>query len=141
MSKTIGVRWITSRKYFTINLYGGLLSCCFSKDGELDFTAMDSFMEHVLQALRNDGTIAVGVFPPISYAVLSYADRLAQEVVSTHFAVVCARAKALLSGRRIHHAAPHQGARDLERGVLTSNRCGFQSVMAHGGRHASPKGQ
>lgn len=53
------------------------------KDGVLDFDAMDEFMEHVLNSLHSDGAIAVRVFPPSSYVVLSFADRIASEVVRT----------------------------------------------------------
>lgn len=42
---------------------------------------MDSFMEHILSALRNDGAIAVRVFPAPSFVVLSFAERMANEVV------------------------------------------------------------
>lgn len=52
------------------------------KEDTLDFTAMDTFMDHILDVIRNDGTIAVNVFPKTSYVVLSYSDRVAQEVVS-----------------------------------------------------------
>lgn len=43
---------------------------------------MDVFMKRVLDALDSDGAVAVKIFPRESYAILSYADRLATEVVS-----------------------------------------------------------
>ena len=52
------------------------------RENALDFTAMDSFMSHILDVLRNDGKVAVKVFPKESYVVLSYAEKVAQEVVS-----------------------------------------------------------
>ena len=54
------------------------------KEGGLDFTAMDSFMDHITETIKSDGSVAVNVFPANSYVVLSYADRVAQEVVSRH---------------------------------------------------------
>ena len=45
---------------------------------------MDRFMEHVLDALRNDGQVAVRVFPATSFVVISFAERLANEVVCIH---------------------------------------------------------
>ena len=38
-------------------------------------------MEHILAALKAQGLTAVSVFPAQSYVVLSFAERLAQEVV------------------------------------------------------------
>ncbi|KLO12724.1 hypothetical protein SCHPADRAFT_829144 [Schizopora paradoxa] len=48
----------------------------------LDFDAMDEFMTHILTALRKDGSTAVRVFPPDSFVVLSFAERVANEVAS-----------------------------------------------------------
>ena len=56
-----------------------------SKDNHLDFDAMDDFMNHVLNAIRADGEIAMRVFPPESYVLLSFADRVATEVVSSPY--------------------------------------------------------
>ena len=39
-------------------------------------------MEHVLDALRNDGQVAVRVFPATSFVVISFAERLANEVLA-----------------------------------------------------------
>ena len=50
----------------------------------LDLDSMDEFMTHVLDALRTDGATAVHVFPPSSYVILSFADRLATEVVGEY---------------------------------------------------------
>ena len=52
--------------------------------GGFDFTGMDSFMDHITETIKSDGAIAVNVFPANSYVVLSYADRVAQEVVSRY---------------------------------------------------------
>lgn len=67
----------------------GMENTDFSRDeGTLDFDAMDRFMEHVLSALQTDGAVAVRVFPAPSFVVLSFAERLANEVVSTIFPVL-----------------------------------------------------
>lgn len=50
-------------------------------DNTLDFSAMDTFINHVLEALRSDGSKAITIFPRESYAVISYAEKLASEVV------------------------------------------------------------
>lgn len=39
-------------------------------------------MTHILDSLRTEGATAVRVFPPESFVVLSFAERLAMEVVS-----------------------------------------------------------
>ena len=52
------------------------------KDEELDFTAMDEFIADILGALQEHGSRAVRVFPPEANVLLSFADRLANEVVS-----------------------------------------------------------
>lgn len=41
-------------------------------------------MEHVLGVLNVHGTTAVNVFPAASYVVLSFAERLAHEVVGIY---------------------------------------------------------
>lgn len=43
---------------------------------------MDEFMTHILTALHKDGSTAVRVFPPDSFVVLSFAERVANEVVN-----------------------------------------------------------
>ncbi|KAH8112433.1 exocyst complex component Sec10-like protein [Phellopilus nigrolimitatus] len=65
----------------------------FTKDGELDFDAMDEFMVHVLDALRTDGATAVNVFPAASYVILSFADRLAMEVVGEYITSLLTKAR------------------------------------------------
>lgn len=42
---------------------------------------MDGFMWHVLGALREHGKRAVNVFPPAANVLLSFSERLANEVV------------------------------------------------------------
>ena len=52
-----------------------------SKEGALNFDAMDSFMTQVLDALKVHGGRAVRVIPPEANVLLSFADRIANEVV------------------------------------------------------------
>lgn len=65
----------------------------FTEDGELDFNAMDKFMEHILAALKAQGLTAVSVFPAQSYVVLSFAERLAQEVVGEYITALLTKAR------------------------------------------------
>lgn len=68
-------------------------------------------MDHITETMKNDGTVAVNIFPAGSYVVLSYADRVAQEVVSiiSYFNSTIS----LFAGRRVHHAAAYQGSRNF----------------------------
>lgn len=52
------------------------------KDEELDFDAMDTFISAILAILQEQGSRAVRVFPPESQVLLSFAERMASEVVS-----------------------------------------------------------
>jgi recyclin-1 len=49
--------------------------------GALDFDAMDGFMAHIFESLREHGSRAVRVFPPSSQVLLAFAERVANEVV------------------------------------------------------------
>lgn len=51
------------------------------KDGQLDFDAMDVFISAVLAVLQEQGSRAVRVFPPDAQVLVSFADRIASEVV------------------------------------------------------------
>lgn len=48
---------------------------------QLDFTPMDAFMSHVLEGFRLDAKRAMRVFPADSRVVLSFCDRVANDVV------------------------------------------------------------
>ena len=52
-----------------------------SVEGTLNFEPMDAFMGFVLHALREHGSRAVRVFPPAAGVLVSFADRIATEVV------------------------------------------------------------
>ena len=49
---------------------------------QLDFTPMDAFMSHVLETFRNDAQKATRVFPAGARVVLSFCERVANDVVS-----------------------------------------------------------
>lgn len=49
---------------------------------QLDFTPMDAFISHVLEAFRADAETAAQVFPPAARVLLSFCDRVANDVVS-----------------------------------------------------------
>ena len=55
-----------------------------SVEGTLNFDPMDAFMGFVLDALREHGSRAVRVFPPAAGVLVSFADRVATEVVRRH---------------------------------------------------------
>lgn len=55
---------------------------------QLDFTPMDAFMSHVLEAFRIDAETAHSVFPSKAKVVLSFCDRLSNEVVCSFFYTV-----------------------------------------------------
>ncbi|EPQ50311.1 hypothetical protein GLOTRDRAFT_50733 [Gloeophyllum trabeum ATCC 11539] len=65
----------------------------FTETGALAFDAMDILMTNVLEALRDHGARAVRVFPPESNVLLSFADRIAVEVVCEYIAQLLTRAR------------------------------------------------
>ncbi|KAI0799982.1 exocyst complex component Sec10-like protein [Fomes fomentarius] len=65
----------------------------FTKDSELDFTPMDEFIAEILAVLQEHGARAVRVFPPESNVLLSFADRIAHEVVGEYISSLLTRAR------------------------------------------------
>ncbi|KAJ8519438.1 hypothetical protein ONZ45_g3641 [Pleurotus djamor] len=65
----------------------------FKMDGVLDFDAMDEFMNHILEAIIEQGSLAVRVFPPASEVLLSFSERLATDVVGEYITSVLLRAR------------------------------------------------
>ena len=55
------------------------------KDSKLEFTPMDGFIGDILAALEEHGSRAIRVFPAEANVLLSFADKLANEVVSARF--------------------------------------------------------
>ncbi|KAI0267323.1 exocyst complex component Sec10-like protein [Gloeopeniophorella convolvens] len=70
----------------------------FTSSGALDFEGMDAFMSFVLDALREHGSRAVRVFPPAAGVLLSFADRIATEVVSEYITPLLTHARSLANG-------------------------------------------
>ena len=48
---------------------------------QLDFTPMDAFITHVLEAFRQDAERARRVFPDLARVTLSFCERVANDVV------------------------------------------------------------
>ncbi|KAL4253675.1 Exocyst complex component Sec10-like protein [Abortiporus biennis] len=65
----------------------------FTQDRKLDFDAMDGFMNDVVNALRENGSRAVRVFPPEANVLVSFAERLANEVVGEYISSLLTRAR------------------------------------------------
>ncbi|KDQ54036.1 hypothetical protein JAAARDRAFT_160970 [Jaapia argillacea MUCL 33604] len=65
----------------------------FTKDGDLAFDAMDEFMRDVLSSIRTHGSRAVRVFPPASHVLLSFAERIANEVIAEYITSLLTRAR------------------------------------------------
>ncbi|RDX42287.1 hypothetical protein OH76DRAFT_135417 [Lentinus brumalis] len=65
----------------------------FTADSKLDFTPMDGFMAEILAALQEHGSRAVRVFPPDANVLISFSDRLANEVVGEYIANLLTRAR------------------------------------------------
>ena len=61
----------------------GVFYLAHRNDSRLDFDSMDEFMNEIIAALEDHGARAIRVFPPDANVLLSFADRLANEVVST----------------------------------------------------------
>ncbi|THH15991.1 hypothetical protein EW146_g4575 [Bondarzewia mesenterica] len=67
----------------------------FTPSGGLNFEAMDAFMGFILDAIREHGARAVRVFPPAAGVLISFADRIASEVVGEYIVPLLTRARAL----------------------------------------------
>lgn len=90
---------------------------------------MDVFMKRILDALNSDGNVAVKIFPRDSYAVLSYAERLATEVVSTNIVYCLTIADIECEGWRVYHAAFNKGKRNIQQGLSHCHRCDISRGM------------
>lgn len=70
---------------------------------------MDVFMNHVIDALKVHGALAIRVFPPDSGVLLAFADRLSNEVVRFISCPMCTALTSTL-GRRICHSSSQPSA-------------------------------
>ncbi|WWD19726.1 hypothetical protein CI109_104190 [Kwoniella shandongensis] len=62
---------------------------------QLDFTPMDAFMTHVLEAFRIDAQLAVRVFPANARVVLSFCDRVSSDVIGEYIHPLLSQARAV----------------------------------------------
>jgi len=88
----LGAMWAEKREIFYEQSKWKALDN-FTKEGQLDFDAMDAFMMAVLSALKEHGSRAVRVFPPETNVLLSFADRLARDVVAEYISPLLTRAR------------------------------------------------
>ena len=85
------------------------------KDEKLDFDAMDSFITAILAILKEEGSRAVRVFPPDANVLLSFSERVANEVVS--LPLLARRTTDFieeLTGRRIYQFPVDASARSIK---------------------------
>lgn len=64
-----------------------------SQQSQLAFDAMDDFMKYVLKAFAESGSIAVRVFPSESLTLLSFASKLAADVIAEYTTPLLSRAR------------------------------------------------
>ncbi|ORY33405.1 exocyst complex component Sec10-domain-containing protein, partial [Naematelia encephala] len=60
---------------------------------QLDFTPMDAFIAHVLEAFRLDAQVATRVFPATARVVLSFCERVATDVIGEYIQPLLAQAR------------------------------------------------
>ncbi|CAE7227884.1 unnamed protein product [Rhizoctonia solani] len=60
---------------------------------QLDFSVMDKFMSHVLEAMEKHGALATRVFPSASRVLPSFADRLANDVIGEYVVPLLSKAR------------------------------------------------
>ncbi|KAJ7594120.1 exocyst complex component Sec10-domain-containing protein [Mycena floridula] len=76
-----------------------------TKDGQLNFDAMDEFMTEILAAIIEHGSRAVRVFPPASQVLLAFSARVANEVVGEYIASLLSRAQQISNATYLRAAA------------------------------------
>ncbi|KAK7048164.1 exocyst complex component Sec10-domain-containing protein [Favolaschia claudopus] len=77
----------------------------FTAEGYLNFDAMDEFMTSILSAIAEHGSRAVRVFPPASDVLLSFCDRIANEVVAEYTTSLLTRAREISNATYLKAAA------------------------------------
>lgn len=97
---------------------------------------MDSFMEWVLRAISEHGARAVRIFPPPSQVLLSFADRIANEVVSAHILFLLVQPSELDIGWGICHIAPLESTRIVYRYLSQVGRCIVPRILEDGRCHS-----
>ena len=76
-----------------VHLMCALNKTPLSQQSQLAFDAMDEFMKYVLNAFTESGTIAVRVFPSESLTLLSFASKLATDVIAEYITPLLGRAR------------------------------------------------
>ncbi|KAG6897148.1 hypothetical protein C0992_003806, partial [Termitomyces sp. T32_za158] len=89
----MGKVWAEKREIFYVQGQWDPLAN-FTADGTLDFDAMDEFMGGVLKAIDEHGSRAVRVFPPAAQVLVSFAERVANDVVGEYITALLTRARA-----------------------------------------------
>ena len=64
-----------------------------SQESQLAFDAMDEFMKYVLESFTESGSVVVRVFPPESLTLLSFASKLATDVIAEYITPLLSRAR------------------------------------------------
>ncbi|KAJ7263992.1 exocyst complex component Sec10-domain-containing protein [Mycena haematopus] len=77
----------------------------FTREGMLNFDAMDEFMVSILAAITEHGSRAVRVFPPASDVLISFCDRVAIEVVAEYITSLLTRAREISNATYLKAAA------------------------------------
>lgn len=96
---------------------------------------MDAFISGILTTLKEQGGRAVRVFPPDAGVLISFAERLSNEVVSeTYPPGVCLPLTFIESGGGIYRLVAYSSTGDFERSISQSNRCKLPRGLAHSRR-------
>ncbi|WVQ84674.1 hypothetical protein IAT38_006829 [Cryptococcus sp. DSM 104549] len=82
-------RWDSSENIIKAQASTGVMT------RQLDFTPMDAFMNHVLEAFRIDAETATRVFPANARVVLSFCDRMASDVIGEYIHPLLSQARAV----------------------------------------------
>ncbi|KAH0583281.1 hypothetical protein H2248_011156 [Termitomyces sp. 'cryptogamus'] len=90
----MGKMWAEKREIFYVQGQWDPLAN-FTTDGTLDFDPMDEFMGSVLKAIQEHGLRAVRVFPPAAQVLVSFAERVANDVVAEYITTLLTQARAV----------------------------------------------
>ncbi|OCF38059.1 recyclin-1 [Kwoniella heveanensis BCC8398] len=82
-------RWDSSENIVKVQTTTGAMT------RQLDFTPMDAFISHVLEAFRLDAEMANQVFPPKARVILSFCDRVASDVIGEYIHPLLSQARAV----------------------------------------------
>ncbi|WRT70136.1 uncharacterized protein IL334_007130 [Kwoniella shivajii] len=82
-------RWDSSENIIKVQSPTGAMT------RQLDFTPMDAFVSHVLEAFRIDAEFAKRVFPANARVILSFCDRVASDVIGEYIHPLLSQARAV----------------------------------------------